>query len=216
MPAVLVIVCGFLGITYAAKIKIPTKNRNDDLFSEDEFTFPVEDNKDPTNFTGDVMKAGILMAEIKNQGKGKFKYAVETQNGIEIEQIGKLRDDNKTLVWSWDRTLIPVPMESDTAFATLLTSLAITRSPSWTPGVVQAAPIKPFVFTTKATTTTTTTTTTEHPGYHYERPTNGYLPPTNGYLPPSNQYLPAKNVNDPPVNQLPPLLSPQYRGQNAL
>lgn len=67
--------CGFLGITYAAKIKIPTKNRNDDLFSEDEFTFPVEDNKDPTNFTGDVMKAGILMAEIKNQGKGKFKYA---------------------------------------------------------------------------------------------------------------------------------------------
>ncbi|KXJ73475.1 hypothetical protein RP20_CCG015750 [Aedes albopictus] len=95
---VLVIVCGFLGVTYAAKIKIPSKNRNDDLFSEDEFTFPVEDNKDPTIFKGDVMKAGILMAEVKNQGKGKFKYAVETANGIEIEQIGKLRNDNKTFV----------------------------------------------------------------------------------------------------------------------
>lgn len=71
----MVSVCGLLGITLAAKIKIPSKNRNDDLFSEDEFTFPVEDNKDPSNFTGDVMKAGILMATVTNQGKGKFKYA---------------------------------------------------------------------------------------------------------------------------------------------
>lgn len=68
-------VCAIVGVTLAAKIKIPSKNRNDDLFKDDEFTFPVEDNKDPTNFTGNVMKAGILMAEVKNQGKGNFKYA---------------------------------------------------------------------------------------------------------------------------------------------
>lgn len=67
--------CAIVGVTLAAKIKIPSKNRNDDLFKDDEFTFPVEDNKDPSNFTGNVMKAGILMAEVKNQGKGNFKYA---------------------------------------------------------------------------------------------------------------------------------------------
>ncbi|XP_062700860.1 pupal cuticle protein-like [Aedes albopictus] len=219
MKIVLVIVCGFLGVTYAAKIKIPSKNRNDDLFSEDEFTFPVEDNKDPTIFKGDVMKAGILMAEVKNQGKGKFKYAVETANGIEIEQIGKLRNDNKTFVVMGSYTYTGangkryrVRYTADEFGYHPITELDIDIPE---PGAAAPAPIKPFTFKPKAT-TTTTTTTTEHPGYSYERPTNGYLPPTNGYLPPSNQYLPAKDVNEPPVNQLPPLFSPQYRGQNIL
>ncbi|KAL9695097.1 hypothetical protein quinque_014382 [Culex quinquefasciatus] len=217
-------VCAIVGVTLAAKIKIPSKNRNDDLFKDDEFTFPVEDNKDPTNFTGNVMKAGILMAEVKNQGKGNFKYAVETENGIEVEQIGKLRPDNKTFVVMGSYTYTGangkryrVRYTADEFGYHPITELDL-EIPDLNLTQTVREPVKPFVFTTRPTTTTTTTTTTEAPstGYHYERPDNAYLPPTNSYLPPSNEYLPPKDVNEPSVDQLPPFYNSLYRGQNQI
>ncbi|XP_049531632.1 uncharacterized protein LOC125948995 [Anopheles darlingi] len=201
-------------VAEAARIKIPAKSRNDDLFSEDEFTFPVEDTKDPTKFTGNVMKASILMAQVSNQGKGKFKYAVETENGIEIEQIGKLRNDSKTFVVMGSYTYTgangkryrvrytadefgyhPIT-ELDLEIPDLNQAPAPTQRP-FVPFTTRST--TPRSTTTRRTTTTTTTTTTPPPpefdGYHYDKPDNSYLPPSNEYLPPQEpdiDYLPPK------------------------
>lgn len=43
------------------------------------------------------MKATVLKQESKKGDGGKFKYSLETQNGIAISQVGKLKDD-KTFV----------------------------------------------------------------------------------------------------------------------
>ncbi|XP_062546789.1 pupal cuticle protein [Armigeres subalbatus] len=221
MKILLVIgVCGFLGITFCAKIKIPSKNRNDDLFSEDEFTFPVEDTKDPSNFSGDVMKASTLMNVVRNQGKGKFKYAVETQNGIEIEQIGKLREDNKTFVVMGSYTYTGangkryrVRYTADEFGYHPITELDI-EFPELNGTSAQAAPLKPFTFAPRVTTTTTPKPTTADPnansGYNNGQSENEYLPPKNTYLPPSNDYLPPSNANEIPLEQLPPLLEPPF------
>ncbi|XP_055642112.1 cuticle protein 3 [Toxorhynchites rutilus septentrionalis] len=215
--------CGIVGLTWAAKLKVPSKNRNEDLFKDDEFTFPVEDNKDPTIYTGNIMKAGILMATIKNKGKGQFKYAVETENGIEVEQIGKLRSDNKTFVVMGSYTYTgangkryrvrytadefgyhPIT-ELDLDLPEIQPIQPVTRPPTLRP------------FTTR--TTTTPPPVTEDTGYHYEPPSNAYLPsvnaylpPTNAYLPPTNGYLPPSGVNEPSSEQLPPLFNPLVRG----
>ncbi|XP_053678528.1 uncharacterized protein LOC128728903 [Anopheles nili] len=224
------VLCIALATIHAARIKIPAKSRNDDLFSEDEFTFPAEDKKDPTNFTGNVMKASIVMAEVRNQGKGKFKYAVETENGIEIEQIGKLKNDSKTFVVMGSYTYTGangkryrVRYTADEFGYHPITELDLDI-----PDLNQVQPtqrtISPFKFTTRpttarTTTTTTTTTTTPKPaleedGYHYNRPDNAYLPPNNEYLPPQEpdiDYLPPKEDGprryDEPVDQF---LPPKY------
>ncbi|XP_058127783.1 uncharacterized protein LOC131291360 [Anopheles ziemanni] len=209
--------CVVLVALDAARIKIPAKSRNDDLFSEDEFTFPVEDKKDPTNFTGNVMRASIVMAEVRNQGKGKFKYAVETENGIEIEQIGKLKNDSKTFVVMGSYTYTGangkryrVRYTADEFGYHPITELDLDI-PDLNQTQRTLPPIKftttPRTTTTRRTTTTTTTTTTEEPttefqGYHYERPDNGYLPPNNDYLPPQ----------EPEVDYLPPREDPVKAG----
>ncbi|XP_058831034.1 pupal cuticle protein-like [Topomyia yanbarensis] len=224
--------CGIVGITLAIKIKVPSKNRNDDLFSEDEFTFPVEDTKDPSNFSGNVMKAGILMSQVKNKGKGEFKYAVETENGIEVEQIGKLRSDNKTFVVMGSYTYTGangkryrVRYTADEFGYHPITELDLDI-----PEPIGAQPVarpQPFTFaprvttsrtTTTRSTTTTTTTVAPGPSNAYLPPSNAYLPPSNTYLPPSNEYLPPKTANEPPpAEQLPPYYSPQLpQDQNVL
>ncbi|XP_058445186.1 pupal cuticle protein [Malaya genurostris] len=219
-------VCGIVGISLAIRIKIPTKSRNDDLFSEDEFTFPVEDTKDPSNFTGNVMKASILMSQVKNKGKGEFKYAVETENGIEVEQIGKLRNDNKTFVVMGSYTYTGangkryrVRYTADEFGYHPITELDLDIPD---PVAAQPAPRpKPFAFAPRVTTTRPTTTTTAAPTVG---PSNAYLPPSNDYLPPSNTYLPASNeyplpktANEPPPpEQLPPFYSAPFHGQNVL
>lgn len=38
------------------------------------------------------MAAKVVVNDNYNQGKGRFKYNVETQNGIKISQSGKLKD----------------------------------------------------------------------------------------------------------------------------
>ncbi|XP_058063340.1 uncharacterized protein LOC131213333 [Anopheles bellator] len=234
-----------VAMVHAARIKIPAKSRNDDLFSEDEFTFPVEDTKDPSKFSGNVMKASIVMAEVRNQGKGKFKYAVETENGIEIEQIGKLRNDSKTFVVMGSYTYtgangkryrvrytadefgyhpiteldLEIPDLNQAPPPTQRTSKPFTTRPT-TP-----RPTKPA--TTRTTTTTTTTTTTPEPvtlddGYHYERPNNAYLPPNNEYLPPQEpdiDYLPPKtSLEDARLNYQEPIdefVPPRYDLRNG-
>lgn len=64
-----------------------------DLEIEDE-----PDDKPPSDFAGDVKQASITNAETRQYGKGKFKNTFETQNGIQVSQVGKLRDDKVFVV----------------------------------------------------------------------------------------------------------------------
>ncbi|XP_053681557.1 uncharacterized protein LOC128732337 [Sabethes cyaneus] len=219
---VAVCACAIVGMTLARKIHIPAKNRNDDLFSEDEFTFPVEDTKDPTNFTGNVMKANIVMSQVKNKGKGEFKYAVETENGIEVEQIGKLRSDNKTFVVMGSYTYTGangkryrVRYTADEFGYHPITELDLDiPDPMGAPQPVRQ-PLQPFTFAPRVTTTTTPPPPPPPVQNPYDGPSHAYLPPTNSYLPPSDEYLPPQGDNrrqpaeQLPTEQLPPYYSPQ-------
>jgi hypothetical protein len=54
------------------------RDRNEDLFKDDKFVFgsQIKDDKEPTIFTGDVMKAKTLQNLNKNtKSKGKFGFA---------------------------------------------------------------------------------------------------------------------------------------------
>lgn len=51
----------------------------------------------PTNFVGNVQVAKTAAVVNRNYGKGKFKNSFQTENGIQISQVGKLKD-NKTFV----------------------------------------------------------------------------------------------------------------------
>lgn len=60
--------------------------------NDKDLQIPEDEGKTGVVFTGDVMSAKIISNDNINQGKGRFKYSVETQNGIKIAQSGKLKD----------------------------------------------------------------------------------------------------------------------------
>jgi len=96
---VFVILC-CIAITSGRKIIVGTPGDPFVEFANDRDVLIPEDdpNKAPSDFRGDVMKARIFSSENTNHGKGRFRYAVETENGIAISQGGKLRSDGKTFV----------------------------------------------------------------------------------------------------------------------
>ncbi|XP_059617763.1 uncharacterized protein LOC132262499 [Phlebotomus argentipes] len=94
--SILAVVCGAKLPRPKSSLKYATL----DYFKDDkDIALPEDDDEDkpPTIFEGDIKKAKILNQENLNQGKGKFKYTLETQNGISIQQAGKLKDE-KTFV----------------------------------------------------------------------------------------------------------------------
>lgn len=63
------------------------------LFANDkDLQIPEDEGKTGVVFTGDVTKSKTISHDSLNQGKGRFKYSIETQNGIKIAQSGKLKD----------------------------------------------------------------------------------------------------------------------------
>lgn len=106
-----------------------------------------------------------------------------TQNGIEIEQVGRLKPDNKTLVvkgsYSYtgaDGRRYRVRYTADELGFHPITELEVEI-----PDIV--------------TTTKNPFSKSNFPNKRYLPPSNAYLPPSNTYLPPSNTYLPPSNVN---------------------
>lgn len=90
-------------VASAAKTKKPIAEYFTDFAGEPGIDLIIdEDERPPTNFQGDVMKAKTTSIKTV-QGKGKFNYNYETENGISVSQIGKLRDD-KTFVVSGSYT----------------------------------------------------------------------------------------------------------------
>lgn len=104
-----------------------------------------------------------------------------TQNGIEIEQVGKLKEDGKTLVvkgsYSYtgaDGRRYRVRYTADELGFHPITELEL-EVPDIDPNAgKKAAP--------------TTKTPYSNSNFLNKR----YLPPSNSYLPPSNDYLPPK------------------------
>lgn len=114
-----------------------------------------------------------------------------TQNGIEIEQVGRLKPDNKTLVvkgsYSYtgaDGRRYRVRYTADELGFHPITELELDI-----PDVVQP-----------------TKRPTQNPFSKSNFPAKRYLPPSNTYLPPSNEYLPPKHSDsrdlEPPHNTL--------------
>lgn len=107
-----------------------------------------------------------------------------TQNGIEIEQVGRLKPDNKTLVvkgsYSYtgaDGRRYRVRYTADELGFHPITELELDI-PDPVPKV--------------------------NPFSKSNFPSKRYLPPSNTYLPPSNNYLPPRNLDaralEPPLN----------------
>lgn len=177
-----------IGTSTARKIIIKSNpDRNADLFQDKDFTFSQDaaDDKEPTIFKGDPMKSKTLVSE-NVQGKKTFKFALGTQNGIQIEQVGKLKDDNKTLVvkgsYSYtgaDGRRYRVRYTADELGFHPITELELDI-----PDSDQNGQNKLFQ------TPRTKATTTKNPYSKSDFINKRYLPPSNSYLPPSNAYLP--------------------------
>lgn len=123
-------------------------------------------------------------------------YRLGTQNGIEIEQVGRLKADGKTLVvqgsYSYtgaDGRRYRVRYTADELGYHPITELEIDI-PDINVVTVKPVPIKPYTRTARITTTTTTPKPTISPFSKSVFPNQRYLPPSNDYLPPSNEYLP--------------------------
>lgn len=181
----ILILCVIIGSSTCRKIVIKSNpDRNAEFFQEKDFTFDQskDDGKKPTNFVGDVMKSKTVVSE-NVQGRKNFKFALGTQNGIEIEQVGRLKPDNKTLVvkgsYSYtgaDGRRYRVRYTADELGFHPITELEVEI-----PDIV--------------TTTKNPFSKSNFPNKRYLPPSNAYLPPSNTYLPPSNTYLPPSNVN---------------------
>lgn len=195
-----------IGTSTARKIIIKSNpDRNADLFQDKDFTFSQDkdDNKQPTIFKGDPMKTKTVISE-NVQTKKAFKFAyvyllsldmcvresnidhsrLGTQNGIEIEQVGRLKDDNKTLVvkGSYSYTGADGRRYRVRYTADELGFHPITELELEIPDIDPNAGKKKDVPTTK------------NPFSQSNFLNKRYLPPTNTYLPPpSNEYLPQKN-----------------------
>lgn len=120
---------------------------------------------------------------IKITESGFFPSSLGTQNGIEIEQVGRLKADNKTLVvkgsYSYtgaDGRRYRVRYTADELGFHPITELEL-EIPDIDPnaGKKKEAP------------------TTKNPFSQSNFLNKRYLPPTNSYLPPNNEYLPPKN-----------------------
>lgn len=133
-----------------------------------------------------------------------MSYRLGTQNGIEIEQVGRLKADGKTLVvqgsYSYtgaDGRRYRVRYTADELGYHPITELEIDI-PDINVVTVKPVPIKPYTRVAQVTTTARTTTTTTRkpsasPFSKSDFPNNRYLPPSNDYLPPSNDYLPPRD-----------------------
>lgn len=99
MKIIIIATVCLIGIVSCRKIvRKPTKDPFHDFLGDPDLEIPEQDDDTPpSNFTGNVQTAKITNSENKNHGTGKFKYTFETQNGISIAQVGKLKD-NKTFV----------------------------------------------------------------------------------------------------------------------
>lgn len=111
-------------------------------------------------------------------------FSLGTQNGIQIEQVGKLKDDNKTLVvkgsYSYtgaDGRRYRVRYTADELGFHPITELELD--------IPDADP--------NAGKRQTPPTTTKSPFSKSDFINKRYLPPSNKYLPPSNEYLPPAN-----------------------
>jgi len=105
-------------------------------------------------------------------------FRLSTQNGIEIEQVGKLKD-NKTLVvkGSYSYTGADGRRYRVRYTADELGFHPITELELEIPDIVDIKKATP---------------TTKNPFSKSNFVNNRYLPPSNEYLPPSNEYLPPK------------------------
>lgn len=130
-----------------------------------------------------------------------MSYRLGTQNGIEIEQVGRLKADGKTLVvqgsYSYtgaDGRRYRVRYTADELGYHPITELEIDI-PDINVVTVKPVPIKPYTRVAQVTTTTKTTTRKPaiSPFSKSDFPNNRYLPPSNDYLPPSNDYLPPRD-----------------------
>lgn len=192
MKIIGILILSFICTTVPARKIVIKSNvdRNSEYFKNKDFTFDQskDDGKQPTVFKGDVMKSKTVVSE-NVQGRKNFKFALGTQNGIEIEQVGKLKDDNKTLVvkgsYSYtgaDGRRYRVRYTADELGFHPITELEIDI-----PDMVK---------------------TTEDPNKYRKSnyPAKRYLPPSNTYLPPSNEYLPPRNLDtrglEPPTNNV--------------
>ncbi|CRL04555.1 CLUMA_CG017626, isoform A [Clunio marinus] len=184
-----------IGHSSARKIIIKSNpDRNAELFQDKDFTFSQgkEDTKEPTIFTGDPMKTKTLISE-NVQGKKNFKFALGTQNGIEIEQVGKLKADNKTLVvkgsYSYtgaDGRRYRVRYTADELGFHPITELELDI-----PDIDPNAGSKQRFQQNRKQSPPVATTKNPHSQSNFIN--KRYLPPTNEYLPPTNEYLPPNN-----------------------
>jgi len=182
-----------IGLSSARKIVIKSNpDRNADLFQDKDFTFSQDkdDNKEPSSFSGDPMKTKTLISE-NVQGKKSFKFALGTQNGIEIEQVGKLKDDGKTLVvkGSYSYTGADGRRYRVRYTADELGFHPITELELEIPDVDPNAGAKKMFGPAKAVKKSPTTKNPRKSDFINNR----YLPPSNSYLPPSNTYLSPSN-----------------------
>lgn len=182
------------------------------------------DDVPPNDFAGNVMQAKVTNTESRSYGKGKFKNSFETQNGIKISQVGKLREDKVFVVmgsYSYtgaDGRRYKVKYTADEFGYHPITELDldIPELDLEKGGKVGKTASIGNRFgsnfggrgnsVTKPTTTTTRRPTTKNFEFTYGKATQppvaslgkGYLPPNNAYLPPSNGYLPPPNGYLPP------------------
>jgi len=186
----LLTVLAIISTSTARKIIIKSNpERNADLFQDKDFTFSQgkDDNREPTIFKGDPMKTKTLISE-NVQGKKNFKFALGTQNGIEIEQVGRLKDDNKTLVvkgsYSYtgaDGRRYRVRYTADELGFHPITELELEVPDVADPNAGRQ-------------TTRATQAPKKNPFSQSNFPNKRYLPPNNEYLPPSKEYLPANDI----------------------
>jgi len=192
----LLTVLAIVATSTARKIIIKSNpERNAELFQDKDFTFSQDkdDNKQPTIFTGDPMKTKTLISE-NVQGKKTFKFALGTQNGIEIEQVGRLKDDNKTLVvkgsYSYtgaDGRRYRVRYTADELGFHPITELEL-EVPDIDPDAGRKKQVPKQTQTARPT-----QAPKKNPYSQSNFLNNRYLPPSNEYLPPSNDYLPPAN-----------------------
>jgi len=205
----LAIIC----LSSARKIIIKSNpDRNADLFQEKDLTFTQDkdDNVEPTIFRGDPMKTKTLISE-NVQGKKNFKFALGTQNGIEIEQVGRLKDDNKTLVvkgsYSYtgaDGKRYRVRYTADELGYHPITELELDipdananggnpNRPSSSFGLSNGPRASPVLAPRATQPRATQPPTTKNPFSQSNFLNKRYLPPSNSYLPPSGNDLPPSS-----------------------
>lgn len=121
-------------------------------------------------------------------------FRLGTQNGIEIEQVGRLKDDNKTLVvkGSYSYTGADGRRYRVRYTADELGFHPITELELEVPDVGENGG-KQKQFPKQAPTTRATQAPKKNPFSQSNFLNNRYLPPSNEYLPPSNEYLPPAN-----------------------